>query len=188
MLFLHSDFDIYDFNGKWKVPQNSVDLSCFLVYLRSGHCRHQGGLSFLDLGSHEFSFLFLNLLIVLRNHVDWCTSSAQGAGQPLQMAFQPCAQFSVSTMEMKWRNYGRGGEVRLMRQLTLLARFRWWWSLVISRPRPPHPFRAAGGGVPLLPTATSIDTVSWNLQYPKEGCDGSLFSHFTQLLSLFPLI
>lgn len=26
------------------------------------------------------------------------------------MAFQPCARFSVSTMEMKWRNYGRGGK------------------------------------------------------------------------------
>jgi len=45
------------------------DLMWLLVYLRGGHCGHLGGLFFLDLESLVFSFLFLNLLTALGNHI-----------------------------------------------------------------------------------------------------------------------
>lgn len=71
--------------------------------------------------------------------------------------FSPVRDFQWALWKLKGETMVEGGEVRLMRQLTVLAWLRWWWSPVISRPWPPHPFRAAGGGVSLLPTATSIN-------------------------------
>lgn len=63
--------------------------------------------------------------------------------------------------------------------------FRWWWPLVVSKPQPPLCFRTALVGVSLLPTETSINTASQKSQCLKRDCNSSLFTDFTQLLSVF---
>lgn len=84
----------------------------------------------------------------------------------------------------KWSGETAGNqEVKLTRQLMLLAWFRWWWLLMITRPQPLHRFRTAGGCVSLLPAATSIDTVSWNLQCPKGDWWLAVFSFYTAFVS-----
>lgn len=110
--------------------------------------------------------------------------SAYGTWPALQTALLVCTPFQVSTMKIGERALNQED---FMRQLMLVAWFRWWWPLVTSRPQPPRGFRAAGGDF-----FAACCTQHWRglmqLAVPKRSCDGSLFSRFTQLLSVFPLI
>lgn len=107
-------------------------------------------------------------------------TSAYGARPPLQF----CTAFQVSTVTSGETTVNRED---LMRQLVIVAWFRWWWLLVTSGPRPPRGFCTAGGDL-----FAACCTLPWHglmqLAGPKRDCDGSPFSRFTQLLSVFPLI